>query len=288
MDPKWRSIAALRRLTSAAMLPATVGFVAYGFVPESSVAARAHSFPVVAPAPPEPTTLGVTLDSDGESGPAISVPDGGYVSASSALAGTNALSARGTVTYRVYSDSSCTTEVASAGARRVDQGIDSRALRLTPGTYYWQASYAGDEANVSSVSPCGATVETVQGVPLPSSCTGIGGLARFDTEEGPLVLREHLSTNLGERQRLYVWWPGARRLRVTRLLGAWCVARPRADVFRGVAEAKLDGVTGYLVHFTIIVSRYGEPSLRLHVRGPGKELVLSDGGAGPSGTQTLF
>ena len=33
---------------------------------------------------------------------------------------------------------------------------------LAPGTYYWQASYGGDETNAESKSTCGSEVETVE------------------------------------------------------------------------------------------------------------------------------
>jgi hypothetical protein len=239
------------------------------------------------PAVLEPTTLSVTLQSSGQSGAVLTVSDGARVSATAQLVGLDASISHGPVSYRVFSDPSCATEVASAGVRRANQGIDSRNVRLTPGTYYWQASFAGDAFNGASVSNCGAAVETVAGVPLPSSCMGIAGRVRFETDEGPLVLRANLSSDLGASQRLYAWWPGTRRLRMTRLLGGWCVATPKRDFFRGVGDAKLDGVSGYVVHFTISVSQFGEPVVRMHVRSSSHELVLSTGGQGTPGGETL-
>lgn len=261
--------------------------VGAGAAPPSAALASATHTPL--PATPEPTTLTVSLDTEGQSGPDLTVPDGARVTANSTLSGPDASTAHGpaSVSYKVFSDSACTNEVAAAGSRRVNQGIDSRPVRLTPGTYYWQASYVGDAGNQPSVSACGAAIETVEGTPLPSSCSGISGLARFDREEGPVVLHESLSTNLGERQRLYGWWPGAHRLVLTRLLGAWCLAGPKRDYFRGVGEAKLDGGAGYMVRFWISVGEYGETSLRLRVRDSSRELVLATGGPLLGGGQSL-
>ncbi len=253
----------------------------------SAASASANHIPL--PATPEPTTLAVSLDTEGQSGPDLTVPDGARVSANSTLSGPDASTAHGpaSVSYKVFSDSSCTNEVADAGLRRANQGIDSRPVRLTPGTYYWQASYAGDAGNQPSVSACGATIETVEGTPLPSTCSAVSGLARFESEEGPVVLRESLSTNLGQRQRLYGWWPGAHRLALTTLLGAWCVAGPKHDYFRGIGEAKLDGEAGYTVRFWISVGQYGETSMRLRVRDSSRELVLAPGGPLFGGAQLL-
>jgi hypothetical protein len=228
----------------------------------------------------------VLLDTEGQSGANIAVPDGAFVSGRVALTGANAITAHGKVTYSVYSDSVCTNEVAGAGTRSV-YGVDSRRVRLTPGVYYWRASFAGDATDEPSVSPCGTAVETVEGQPLPSSCTGIDGRVHFDSEEGPLLVHEDLSMDLGAKQRFNAWGPGARRLRLTRLLGGWCVTRPRFSFFRGMGEAKINGVGGFLVHFWISVSQYGEATLRLHVRNASHELVFGEAGTAVPGGQLL-
>jgi hypothetical protein len=99
-----------------------------------------------------------------QSGASISVPTGTPVTDSATLAGTNVASASGTVTYTVYSNSTCTTKVATGGTVTVSGGMvpTSAAVTLTtPGTYYWQACYSGDSTNAASTSPCGSEVETV-------------------------------------------------------------------------------------------------------------------------------
>lgn len=115
----------------------------------------------------QPTTLTTTLSGGGKSGPTISVPSGTPVTDSAVLTGLNADAATGSVAYTVYSNASCTTEVfASEGATisTPESLPSSTAVTFTaPGTYYWQASYSGNEANDASTSTCGATgeVETV-------------------------------------------------------------------------------------------------------------------------------
>jgi uncharacterized repeat protein (TIGR01451 family) len=65
--------------------------------------------------------------------------------------------AGGTVTYSVYSDSSCTTKVADGGTVTVTNGSVPNSNDVTfntPGTYYWQASYSGDTNNQPALSTC--------------------------------------------------------------------------------------------------------------------------------------
>ena len=113
-----------------------------------------------------------SLSDGGQSGTTIAVAPGTAVTDSSTLTGTDASSATGTVTYDVYSDSHCTTAVNAGPAETITTPgtlPDSGAVTLnTPGTYYWQASYSGDSANVASTAPCGLEVETVL---TPTTCT---------------------------------------------------------------------------------------------------------------------
>jgi subtilase family serine protease len=81
------------------------------------------------------------------------------------LAGPEASTAGGTVTYTVYSTASCTSTkaVASGGEVAVTDGAvpSSSGVSLPAGTYYWEASYSGDALNEKSVSKCSAGKETV-------------------------------------------------------------------------------------------------------------------------------
>jgi hypothetical protein len=113
----------------------------------------------------EPTETLTSLSGGGHSGGTISVPEGTAVTDNATLTGTNASKATGKVSYNVYSDKACTKEITSAGAVEVTGGKvpASSAKTLPSGTYYWQASYSGDEANEKSSSACGSEVETVEG-----------------------------------------------------------------------------------------------------------------------------
>ena len=95
------------------------------------------------------------------------MPAGTPVADQAALSGVNTASAKGSVTYDVYSDSECSKLVTSAGAVPVSNGevppSEPQVLYL-PGTYYWQASYSGDAQNKPSVSKCGSEIENVTGL----------------------------------------------------------------------------------------------------------------------------
>jgi hypothetical protein len=110
------------------------------------------------------TQVTTSLSGGGKSGGSIIVPEGTSVADSATLAGTNAKEATGTVEYKIFSDSECTKEVASAGSVTVAAGVvpSSEAKTLAPGTYYWQAHYTGDTNNNASTSTCGSEVESVE------------------------------------------------------------------------------------------------------------------------------
>ncbi len=114
---------------------------------------------------PVPTTTTATISGGGQTGGTIALPENSVVTATATLTGVNAASAAGSISYRVYSDSGCSNEVANAGNVAVGAGAvgGSSPEVFPPGTYYWQASYSGDATNQRSSSTCGAAVETVEG-----------------------------------------------------------------------------------------------------------------------------
>jgi hypothetical protein len=120
--------------------------------------------PVTQGAKPEATETTTSLSGGGHSGGTITVPEGTAVTDNATLSGANASKATGKVSYKIYSDKECTKEVTSAGEMEVTGGKvpPSNAKTLAPGTYYWQASYGGDEENAKSMSTCGSEIETVQ------------------------------------------------------------------------------------------------------------------------------
>jgi uncharacterized membrane protein YebE (DUF533 family) len=128
---------------------------------------------------PAETTVTTALSGGGQAGTSITVPAGTQVTDTATLAGTDAWMATGSVTYTVYSDSACTTEVSTATVSITTPGTlpTSAPVTLsTTGTYYWQVAYDGDLGNAPSVSTCGPTgeVETVTQAPTSVS-TSLSG-----------------------------------------------------------------------------------------------------------------
>jgi putative cell wall-binding protein len=115
----------------------------------------------------QPTTLTTSLSGGDRTGPSISVPPGTPVTDTAVLAGAHASTATGTVRYTVYTNAECTTVAfATEGQEITTPGSlpsSTPVTFTTDGTYYWEASYSGDETNGASTSTCGATgeVETV-------------------------------------------------------------------------------------------------------------------------------
>jgi hypothetical protein len=102
------------------------------------------------------TTLATTLS-------ATPVIQGTPVTDKATLAGANAAIAAGSVSFGVYSDAACKNLVVAAGSAKLAGGVagPSTAENLAPGTYYWQAHYAGDVNNQPATSPCASEVLTV-------------------------------------------------------------------------------------------------------------------------------
>jgi lysophospholipase L1-like esterase len=121
------------------------------------------------------TSLTSSLSGESKSGSEIEVGEAADVSDTATLSGTNASTATGYVEYDVYSDSECKELVAEAGDVSVTSGVvpASEEETLPPGTYYWQASYSGDEANHSSTSTCGSEISIVT-APVTTSLSGEG------------------------------------------------------------------------------------------------------------------
>lgn len=111
----------------------------------------------------DPTTTLTSLSGGGQIGSSINVSEGTSVLDQATIRGSNAVEATGTLSYAAYSDTACTTLVASAGSVSVAGGVAgaSNALTLPAGTYYWQAAYSGDGANLPSKSACGTEILNV-------------------------------------------------------------------------------------------------------------------------------
>ena len=140
-------------------------------------------------APPPPSvpgpTVATTLSGGGNSAQALTVVEGTPVSDTATVSGEELFRATDMVAYAIYADSACTQLVRQAGAVSVGAGgvaASSEAVTLSPGTYYWQASYLDPDATGKepSTSPCGSEVETVTArpkvelVPPPAISTQVG------------------------------------------------------------------------------------------------------------------
>ena len=133
--------------------------------------------------PPTPTTITTSQTSGATTGANITIAAGTVGETDKAtIAGANAGSATGTVTYWLYSASTCAaaskvlgfTSAVAGGVAAPSAGF---SVGLVPGTYYWQATYSGNASSVSgagnapSVSACGSEVLTV----VPATTIGGSG-----------------------------------------------------------------------------------------------------------------
>ncbi len=139
-------------------------------------------------APPAPDTITTSQTSGTTTGTSIAVPAGTVGETDRAtVSGANAAFAGGTVTYSLYSSPTCaaSSKVFSGGAVAVTAGVAAPSAAvtaaLTPGAYYWQASYSGNagtlegvRGNAPSTSACGSEVLTVG---PPATISGSGSSA---------------------------------------------------------------------------------------------------------------
>lgn len=103
------------------------------------------------------TAIETSLTDGVQHAPMISVPQGTAVWDTAELEGVNSNTATGTVTYKVFSDENCTTLYATAGTKTVTNGQvpDSDPIVFNQvGTFYWQASYSGDDEHNPATSSC--------------------------------------------------------------------------------------------------------------------------------------
>ncbi len=121
---------------------------------------------------PNRPTIATTLSDGTQSAASITVPIGTSVSDTATLTGATS-GAGGTVTYTVYTNSTCTAGARDAGTKTVTNGVVPASNALTfnsAGTFYWGAVYSGDSNNVGVTSPCSAEVLTVsKNTPDPHS-----------------------------------------------------------------------------------------------------------------------
>jgi hypothetical protein len=128
----------------------------------------------------------------------------------------------------------------------------SNAETLPPGTYFWQATYSGDELNKPASSGCGEEVETVRA----PRCSHVDGTGRWGPRgSGGGKLDDNLSTDLGEHQRLQTTAPHNRfHMHLSHLASASCVAIPGGLEFSGSGAAKVNREDGYAVSFAFAIA----------------------------------
>jgi len=110
-----------------------------------------------------PALLTNELAGGGEEGAELYVGESAPVTDTATINEENASTATGTVKYRVYGDPECEELVTSAGEVSVSKGVvpASSKVELTEGTFYWQATYSGDETHPAATSPCGEAQQIV-------------------------------------------------------------------------------------------------------------------------------
>ena len=238
----------------------TVNFLNGSVEPGESSYFSLESRPVVncAETACETTALSTELSGGSQSGTAITVSDETAVRDSATLSGTNAAIATGTIGYKVYSDPECKDLVAEAGEVTVTGGgaaAPSHPETLSPGTYYWQASYSGDSHNGSSQSACGSEVETVESA---VTCSKLDGNAHIGTGSGRESTDNNVNTGLtGKQVFSFNWDGGAHKVHLWHLKSASCVVQNGEKTFSGQGEAKEKNVKGYEISFAISIGREG-------------------------------
>src|SRR5436305_13914204 len=77
----------------------------------------------------------------------------------------NGDNASGNVTFTLYKDASCTQTEGVSGSGAIAGGTSASYSTThtfaAPGTYYWQASYAGDANNNGFTTGCGDANEQI-------------------------------------------------------------------------------------------------------------------------------
>ena len=262
---------------TVASAPGTYFNNAGGEADEFTIAPTGDTAPVtVTGGPPPDTTLTTSLSGGGKSGATITVDEGTAVTDQATLSGTNAGSATGTVSYKVYSDNECKTEVADAGTVAVTAGSmpPSSPETLAPGKYYWQATYSGDENNKGSQSECGSEVETVV-IPTPP-CTKVVGSAkvviRKEGETERQKVENKLSTKLTDKQKLiFTWENGASKLTLTKLTSASCVVGATKKKFTGQGQVTVNGEPGWIATFYFVTTNKQLFTFHIRVSKPKEE-----------------
>jgi hypothetical protein len=126
------------------------------------------NYQTLATPPPAADTISTSQTAGSATGASITVPAGTVGETDrAAVSGTAASAATGTMSYTLYSASSCSaaSAVFHGGTTTVTGGLAAASapvtVALAKGKYYWQAVYSGNTANVAGASACGSEVLSV-------------------------------------------------------------------------------------------------------------------------------
>jgi uncharacterized repeat protein (TIGR01451 family) len=109
--------------------------------------------------------------------------------------------ATGTITFKLYSDDNCTTQVGSNVTANVNNGANNKnyaspsIVVSATGTYHWVATYSGDANNAGTTTACGAPNENPVVNARPTSLTTNAGGPYVLGADGTVALSDvaHLS-----------------------------------------------------------------------------------------------
>ncbi|HEX4466645.1 MAG TPA: hypothetical protein VH025_05620 [Solirubrobacteraceae bacterium] len=214
----------------------------------------------------EPTSVSTSLTAGTETGPTMEVPLGTAVSENASVGGNNGTVADGLASYTVYSDSSCTSVVQETEEEPVAGGIatGSEAVTLPEGTYYWRASYSGDDHNGASQSICGAVVEKV----VSPICKTAGGKSLVGAKKAKQTLTDRLTTTITKKKPRLLFKSSTGTIKLTHATSMSCTVGINRRTFSVTGDAQLkkkgSGVeTGYHVAADIAVTSAGATHLTL-------------------------
>jgi hypothetical protein len=114
------------------------------------------------------TSLTTSLSGGGQEGAEITVPAGAAVTDQATLAGENASSAEGTVSYAVYSDPECSELAADAGTVKVSEG---EAAPSEPQILYVPGTCLGGNFVIGATTACTPASECRRSKPPPNRMT---------------------------------------------------------------------------------------------------------------------
>ena len=127
----------------------------------------------------ETLSIGISSASITTALSSTSVVVGSSVYDTAHLNGTTA-GAGGSVQYTIFTDSGCSSAMQGAGNVTVSGSSvpnSNSVVFNNTGTYYWQASYSGDQNNAAATSSCSSEILTVLATSTPPTSTSTGMIA---------------------------------------------------------------------------------------------------------------